>query len=158
MKRVPSVLLPARAKNTSPGLTVRLSTARPDTSAALARGSIVASSLNSSPTLMIFQSGHGNCPVVFRSAETLFKRGTGKSEHRNPVPDPNSTSGRTGTSSRRRSLYALLACLRCRKNKALGRRQIETGLYAQKRCNPSNHVPPCRHRVPAGRDETEGFL
>src|SRR5215211_1278203 len=87
MKRVPSVLLPARAKNTWPGLTVRLSTARPDTSAALARGSIVASSLNSSPTLMIFQSGHGNCPVVFRSAETLFKRGTGKSEHRNPVPD-----------------------------------------------------------------------
>ena len=43
MKRAPSVLLPASAKNRSPGLTTRLSTASPVTSSAATAGSIAAS-------------------------------------------------------------------------------------------------------------------
>ena len=57
MKREPSVLLPASAKNTSPGFTARLSTARPFTTTASACGSIAASSLKRSRSLMVFQSG-----------------------------------------------------------------------------------------------------
>ena len=57
MKREPSVLLPASAKNRSPGFTARLSTARPFTSTASACGSIAASSLKRSRSFMVFQSG-----------------------------------------------------------------------------------------------------
>jgi len=57
MKRAPSVLLPATAKNRSPGLTARLSTARPFTSTASACGSIAASSLKRSRSFIVFQSG-----------------------------------------------------------------------------------------------------
>ncbi len=52
IKREPSVLLPASAKNRSPGFTARLSTARPLTSTASACGSIAASSLNRSRSLI----------------------------------------------------------------------------------------------------------
>src|ERR1700736_3195564 len=115
MKRAPSVLWPASAKNRSPGFTMRLSAATPDTTAASAGGSIVASSLNRSRSLMIFQS-------------------------------------------RRRVILRLLGCLRCRKNKAVGRRQIEARLDAQKRRNAGDHIAAGRHRVPARSDETKGFL
>ena len=53
MKREPSVLLPASAKNRSPGFTARLSTARPFTSTASACGSIAASSLKRSRSFML---------------------------------------------------------------------------------------------------------
>src|SRR6202047_841619 len=115
MKRAPSVLWPARAKNRAPGFTMRLSAGQPEPTAASAGGSIVASSLNRSRSLMIFQS-------------------------------------------RRRVILRLLGCLRCRKNKAVGRRQIEARLDAQKRRNAGDHIAAGRHRVPAGGDETESFL
>src|SRR6202022_1080429 len=115
MKRAPSVLWPASAKNRSPGFTMRLSAATPDTTAASAGGSIVASSLNRARSLMIFQS-------------------------------------------RRRVILRLLGCLRCRKNKAVGRRQIEARLDAQKRRNTGDHIAAGRHRIPARCDETVGFL
>src|SRR6266699_1571313 len=111
MKRAPSVLLPASAKNKSPGFTARLSTASPLTSVASARGSIVASSLNRSRSLIVFQSG------------------------------------------RRGECYALLGSPRCRKNKAVGRRQIEARLDSQQRRDAGNHLGAGRHRVPARGDE-----
>src|SRR6266851_1028334 len=122
MKRAPSVLWPASAKNRSPGFTTRLSTASPLTSTAAARGAIVASSLKRSRSFMI--------SLVRQAPE----------------------------STRPYSLHGLLGCLRCRKNKAVGRRQIEARLDAQKRRDAGDHIAAGRHRVPARGDETVGFL
>src|SRR6266446_781640 len=119
IKREPSVLLPASAKNRSPGLTARLSTARPFTSTASACGPIAASSLKRSRSFIFFQSGPAQLGA----------------------PDD----------------YALLGCPRCRKNKAVGRRQIETRLDAQQRSDAGNHLAAGRHRVPARGDEALGF-
>src|SRR5689334_9675879 len=118
MKRKPSVLLPASAKNRSPGFTARLSTLRPFTSTASACGSIAASSLKRSRSFIVFQSG---------------------------------------TRSEARVIYALLGCPRCRKNKAVGRRQIEARLDAQQRPDADDDFAAGRHRVPTRRDEAMGF-
>src|SRR6266550_7266488 len=115
MKRAPSVLLPASAKNKSPGFTARLSTASPLIKAASACGSIVASSLNRSRSLIVFQSG------------------------------------------RRGECYALLGSPRCRKNKAVGRRQIEARLDSQQWCNAGNDLAAGRYRVPPRSNKAFGF-
>src|SRR5689334_19929257 len=57
MKREPSVLLPASAKNRSPGFTARLSTLRPVTSRASACGGIAASPSKRSRSFILLQTG-----------------------------------------------------------------------------------------------------
>src|SRR3954470_16942229 len=116
MKREPSVLLPASAKNRSPGFTARLSTLRPVTSRAAACGSTTASSLKRSRSFIVFQSGRR---AVWRVT------------------------------------YALLGCPRCRKNKAVGRRQVEARLDAQQRPDAGDDLAAGRHRVEARGNEAE---
>src|SRR3978361_1477804 len=112
MKREPSVLAPANAKNASPGFTARLSTARPVTASLAAAASITVSSLKRSRSFIIFQS--------------------------------------------REALICLLRCFRCRKNKAVGRRQIETRLDSQEWRDAGDHGTTGRHRIPARGDEAVG--
>src|SRR4051794_28417637 len=54
-------------------------------------------------------------------------------------------------------LQRLLGRLRCRKNKAVGRRQVEPRLDSQKRRDSRDHLAPGRNRIPARGDETVGF-
>ena len=63
MKRAPSALVPASAKNRSPGFTARLSAASPVTSIAPACGRIAASSLKRSRSLIVVQSGRRSSQV-----------------------------------------------------------------------------------------------
>src|SRR6516165_405719 len=128
MKRAPSVLLPASAKNSSPGLTMRLSTARPPIAIASACGPIVASSSKRSRSFILFQS------------------------------DRRTSLCADSADSKVNGAYGLLRCPGCRKNEAVGRRQIESRFDPQKRRNAGNHVAAGRHRVPAGSNETVSFL
>src|SRR3954454_3249920 len=57
--------------------------------------------------------------------------------------------------SRRRK--PLLRRLRCRKNKAVGRRQVEARLDSEERRDPRDHLAAGGNRVPAGGDEAVGF-
>src|SRR5262245_18964586 len=122
MKREPSVLLPASAKNRSPGFTTRLSTASPLTSTASPEASIVASVPKRSRSRILFQS----------AAAGSFETHTGNSS-------------------------GLLICPGCRKNEAVGRRQVEAGFDPQKRRNPGNNLAAGGHRVPAGSNVAMGF-
>src|SRR5256885_12560155 len=125
MKREPSVLWPASAKNRSPGLTARLSTARPVTSTASPCGSILASSPKRSRSLILLVRTAA-LPGAYRDSKFAVPSG-------------------------------LLGCSRCRKNEAVGRRQVETRLDPQEGRNASNNVAPGRHRVPARGDKALGF-
>ena len=101
--------------------------ASPDTSAALApAGRSVASSLKRSRSLMIFQSGRRGAACRSEVSREFAATTTGTS---------------IGGNER-----ALLASLGCRKNKALGRRQIEARLDAQQRARCGRS--PCRRSAP----------
>src|SRR5438105_2559031 len=133
MKRAPSVLLPASAKNMSPVFTARLSTAKPVTGNAPAWPSITISSQKISRSLMVFQFGREFACILTATGgtqrtQTAFQAGC-------KVP-----------TSR------LLSRPRCRKNKAVGRRQVETRLYPQQRRDALNYLATGWHRVPARGD------
>ena len=104
MKRAPSVLLPASAKNRSPGLTARLSDGKAgDLDRLPPRGSIVASSLKQ------VAKSH----VMLRSPAAAV--------------EPSRVT-------------PYWRCPRCRKNKAVGRRQVEARLDAQQRRDAGDHL------------------
>ena len=88
----------------------------------------------------------GQPPHLDRIARSV-DRGVSAKEvaksHAVPVRRRGVLETHTGNSS------GLLICPGCRKNEAVGRRQVEAGFDPQKRRNPGNNSAAGRHRVPA---------